>query len=241
MNEIPTTNQAPGDALSTENKVLTTGAAAVQNFDPVNNICAHLNAFHAYADEPGRCVEANHYCSHLNEDVRQCILYDSPTMPARLIGIGRLSFPSPLPLISTAPCSPEYMITPRLFTTLSPSEQKLWHSHVYEVKSGMLIMPKPPLVPETVWEAAENKEMEQVVHLYGKVYHLWQVDRGDQLPLGEPKLMTSFTKDGQMPGFEDVVGKRDRRMGSDWRRKKEVREYIQEREVHENADAAWKK
>jgi hypothetical protein len=34
---------------------------------PIKQICAHLNAFHAYADNPGQCVEANHFCSHLNE------------------------------------------------------------------------------------------------------------------------------------------------------------------------------
>ena len=38
-----------------------------QDFAPVKQICAHLNAFHAYADDPTRCVEANHYCSHVNE------------------------------------------------------------------------------------------------------------------------------------------------------------------------------
>ncbi|KAF2190213.1 DUF1264-domain-containing protein [Zopfia rhizophila CBS 207.26] len=222
MDSIPITNKAAGEPISTENKVLNTGAAAIQNFDPVKNICAHLNAYHAYADEPGRCVEANHYCSHLNEDMRQCILYDSPSPPARLIGI-------------------EYMITPRLYNTLDAEEQKLWHSHVFEVKSGMLIMPKPSLVPDTVWEAAENKEMEQVVHLYGKVYHLWQVDKSDRLPLGEPKLMTSFTADEQMPEFETAVGERDKRFGSDWKHKKEIRSYIEEPKVHENADATWKK
>lgn len=36
-------------------------------------------------------------------------------------------------------------------------------------------MPKPALVPTAVWEAAEKKEMEQVVGLYGKTYHFWQV------------------------------------------------------------------
>lgn len=135
----------------------------------------------------------------------------------------------------------EYMITPRLFATLDKEEQSLWHSHVFEVKSGMLIMPKPSLVPEAVWEVAENKEMEQVIQLYGKVYHLWQVDRGDTLPLGEPKLMTSFTKEGQMKGFEEVVGERDRKFGSDWRRKKEVREYFESPEVMGAADVTWKK
>lgn len=38
-----------------------------QDFAPVKSICAHLNAFHVYADDPKRIVEANHYCSHLTE------------------------------------------------------------------------------------------------------------------------------------------------------------------------------
>lgn len=84
-------------------------------------------------------------------DVRQCILYDSPNPGARLIGI-------------------EYMITSKLFQTLDAEERKLWHSHVFEVKSGMLIMPQPSvLVPQAAWEKAETAEMEDVVELYGKV------------------------------------------------------------------------
>lgn len=64
----------------------------MKNFEPVNRICAHLNAFHAYAHDPKRdAVETNHYCAHLNDDVRQCILYDSPVQPARIIGIGMSS------------------------------------------------------------------------------------------------------------------------------------------------------
>lgn len=132
------------------------------------------------------------------------------------------------------------MINSRLFETLDAEEQRLWHSHVFEVKSGMLIMPKPSLVPEAAWELAENKEMEEVVQLYGKVYHLWQTDRGDKLPLGEPKLMTSFTKAEQFPDFEERVGDRDKRFGSDWKRKQEVRAYIEEPKIHGNADATWK-
>jgi hypothetical protein len=153
--------------------------------------------------------------------VRQCILYDSPGPKARLIGI-------------------EYMITPELYSTLPVEERQLWHSHVYEVKSGMLIMPGPtaPGLAQA-WETAETEEMKEVVHLYGKVYHLWQTDRGDSLPLGEPKLMTSFTSDGQFD-FETVVGDRDRRFGTDWRQKKELRKGIMEPEIHVDADHAWK-
>lgn len=135
----------------------------------------------------------------------------------------------------------EYMISPKLYETLDAEEQKLWHSHVFEVKSGMLIMPRPTGVPEAAWEVAENKEMEEVVELYGKIYHLWQTDRGDKLPLGPPQLMTSYTAADQMPDFEKRVKERDQRFGSDYQRKKGVREYIEVPKIHENADATWAK
>ncbi|CAJ2510217.1 Uu.00g061170.m01.CDS01 [Anthostomella pinea] len=214
-------SNVPGDKVPAEDVALETGASFIQNFEPTKQLCAHLNAFHTYADEPGRHVEANHYCAHLTEDVRQCILYDSPGPNARLIGI-------------------EYMITPKLYETLEPEERKLWHSHVFEVKSGMLIMPGPTL-PGAVqaWEAAETQEMKHVIGLYGKVYHLWQTDRGDQLPLGTPKLMMSFTGEGQFD-FEETVGERDRRFGTDWKRKKALREGIEVPKIHEDADQIWK-
>jgi hypothetical protein len=153
-----------------------------------------------------------HLLTASDEDVRQCLLYDSDQPNARLIGI-------------------EYMITPKLYETLDKEERKLWHSHVYEVKSGMLIMPNRA-VPESAWQVAENYEMEQVVYLYGKVYHLWQTDRGHTLPLGEPKLMTSFTADGQFD-FEKHVGERDKRFGTDYKIKKEARKDIPVPEIHE--------
>lgn len=103
-------------------------------------------------------------------------------------------------------------------------------------------MPNPSNIPNALWEQAETAEMEMVVGLYGKIFHLWQTDRGDELPLGLPQLMTSFTAGDQMPGgFEKVVGERDERLGGDWRSKKEKRAYIGEPEIHEDADQTWKK
>ena len=132
------------------------------------------------------------------------------------------------------------MITPKLYETLPADERRLWHSHVYEVHSGMLVMPGPTAPGlQQAWEAAETQEMKHVVGLYGKVYHLWQTDRGDELPLGEPRLMTSFTADGQFD-FERAVGDRDRRFGTDYRRKKELRKDIEAPKIHEDADQAWK-
>lgn len=68
----------------------------------------------------------HHFCSHLNQDVRQCILTDSDAKGARIIGI-------------------EYMISKELFDGLDPEEKKLWHSHRYEVASGTLVAPGAPL------------------------------------------------------------------------------------------------
>lgn len=67
MDSIPVTNEAKGEPESLMNKTLETGAGMTQDFRPVKRVCAHLNAFHSYASQPGRCVEANHYCAHLND------------------------------------------------------------------------------------------------------------------------------------------------------------------------------
>lgn len=219
-----TTNSATGTPLTAKSHILETGAATTQSFKPIRSICAHLNAFHVYASSPDRRVEANHYCTHLNEDVRQCLIYDTPETNARLIGV-------------------EYMISAALYRTLDQEERKLWHSHVFEVKSGMLIMPTPTGVPNAAWEVAETKEMEDVVGLYGKTYHFWQVDRGDKLPLGEAQLMMSFTKEGDVPppGFGALVTERDERYGVNHEQKAKNREYIQEPEIHEDADSAMKR
>ncbi len=48
----------------------------------------------------------------------------------------------------------------------------------------MLVLPKPADIEKEEWEKAELKAMEEVVGLYGKTWHFWQVDRGDELPLG---------------------------------------------------------
>jgi hypothetical protein len=48
----------------------------------------------------------------------------------------------------------------------------------------MLFMPKPSAVPETVWLTAETKAMEEIITLYGKTFHFWEVDKGDTLSLG---------------------------------------------------------
>ena len=69
-----------------------------------------------------------------------------------------------------------------------------------------------------------------MVGLYGKVYHLWQTDRGDKLPMGQPQLMTSYTEEKQMN--MEAVKDRDKRFGVDSEKKKKGREYIEVPEIH---------
>ena len=44
-----------------------------------------------------------------------------------------------------------------------------------------------------------------------------------------------------MPNYEKALEERDRRFGTNHRRKKEVREYIEAPKIHPNADATWAK
>ncbi|KAJ6095296.1 hypothetical protein N7486_006042 [Penicillium sp. IBT 16267x] len=215
----------PGDPRTTKSRVLETGAALVQDFTPVKQICAHLNAFHVYANDPTRCVEANHYCTHLTEDVRQCLIYDSPDAKARLLGV-------------------EYMVSPRLFKTLPPEERKLWHTHEFEVKSGMLIMPAPAGMPNAAWEAAETAEMEDIAPIYGKTYHFWQVDRGDPVPMGPPQLMGSFRTEDDVKqacpgGLDELLRERDERFGVDYKAKARKRASIADVDKHSDSDTMW--
>lgn len=148
---------------------------------PVQAIHAHVCGFHFYSGNPPRALRVEHYCSHLNTEVLQCVIYDSPEKTARLIGV-------------------EYIISEILFTQLPAEEKKLWHSHRYEVMSGLLTAPDADV-------ATERKLMADLVNTYGKTWHLWQVDRGDTLPLGLPQLMMGFTADGQIDPL--LVAKRD--------------------------------
>lgn len=193
---------------------------------PLHNVCEYLNALHIYTDEARqgicRSVEAHHFCSHVSKDLRQCLIYDSCSPSARLIGV-------------------EYMVPKHVYEKLDPEEQKLWHSHEFEVKSGMLVLPTPSTHKGhgDKWEKLETEAMKEVVGLYGKLWHFWQVDKGHELPLGWPRLMGSLT-DGRQTNLDEALKDRNERFDVDHRKKAEVRRGIQEPGIHENADGWWK-
>ncbi|ELR15385.1 DUF1264 domain protein [Acanthamoeba castellanii str. Neff] len=193
-------------------KAAEAGASLLQSKAPLEQVHLHLCALHFYSGDVKRQVEAHHYCSCINDEVHQCLIFDSNEENARLIGV-------------------EYVVSERLFKTLPEDEKKLWHSHHYEVKSGMLVLPGVPSV-------AEHKFMEGFIKTYGKVFHFWQVDRGDPLPMGPPRLMMALTADDQLDkGLLDRVhGK----LGIDTEACRKGREDIPVPEVDPGANS-WEK
>lgn len=78
---------APGEKLTMGSMAKGMFSSATQNFDQISRICEHVCGFHFYAHDQTRQVHAHHLCTRVNEDFRQCIIYDSPKADARLIGI----------------------------------------------------------------------------------------------------------------------------------------------------------
>ncbi|KAH9820129.1 embryo-specific protein [Melampsora americana] len=169
---------------------------------PMGKIHQHLCAFHVVADEQDRQIEAHHYCTCVSCDFHQCIVYDSDKPDARLIGI-------------------EYLISEQKFNSLPEEEKVYWHSHKYEVESGVLMQMHVAGREGAVPEEEERGMMMAVHQTFGKVIHTWNVDRHPDLPLGPPSLMMSYTKP-EMVNWEQVK-KRDSEQGVDTAERSKIR------------------
>jgi len=201
--------QSPGADESAGLQTLETGAALLQSRPPIAAINAYLDGFHFYSGNMKGQMEAHHYCSILNEELIQCVIYDGNVRDARITGV-------------------EYIISARLFAKLPANEKSMWHSHVHEVKSGQLIAPGIP-------EVAEHELMERLVGTYGKTIHTWHTDLQKELPVGIPQLMMGFTADGQID--PSMVAARDQRFGIHTADRKKSRADIPAPAVAEGADA----
>jgi hypothetical protein len=147
---------------------------------PLEGLHAHLCAFHLAKKNPKFVVEAHHYCAAVNDSLHQCVIFDSAGKGARILGV-------------------EYIITDKVYRTLPEAEKKFWHVHTYEILSGLLIAPG-------MAKEAEQEFMAAVLTTWGKCWHTWP-DPEEKLPLGEPLLMWSSTRDGQIS--KELLAKRD--------------------------------
>jgi hypothetical protein len=159
-------------------------AAEQQGSTPVEQCHLYLCAFHIAKKDPKFQVVAHHYCSMVSDEVHQCIIFDRNGKKARILGV-------------------EYIISDKLYRGLPDAEKKYYHPHTYEILSGQLLAPGTP--------AAEEKElMGKLLTTWGKTWHTWP-DPKTALPLGEPLLMWSLGKDGQIDSA--LLAARDRQLG----------------------------
>lgn len=178
-NGVPMT----GKPTSVGQQVLDKGAQMLQSFKPINNMSQHACTFALYSQDMTRQIETHHFVTRVNQDFLQAAVYDSDDSNARLIGV-------------------EYIVSDAIFETLPPGEQKFWHSHAYEIKSGLWIHPRMP-------EMIVMPELKNLAKTYGKFWCTWQTDRGDKLPIGPPSLMMSPQSEGVGVVKPELVKKRD--------------------------------
>jgi hypothetical protein len=145
-----------------------------------------LNGFHFISGHPEQVIHANHHCSIMSTDFIQCAIYVPGTNPARLAGV-------------------EYIISGSAFEKLPMEERELWHSHQYEVTSGLLIEPGMPA-------GVDKEAMKILVNTYGKTFHTWRYDsKNNSIPLGIPEIVNGYTGSSQVP--QDIVDARDEFFG----------------------------
>jgi hypothetical protein len=179
---------------------------------PVDALSVYVDGFHFYNGDLGSQVEAHHYCSVVDADVRQCVIFDGNGRGAKLMGV-------------------EYIVSRRVFERLPPEERKLWHSHAYEVTSGTLVAPG-------LSAAAEHEFMTSLVGTYGKTWRTWHAGQDDGLPTGHPLLMAGFTEDGQIE--PSLVQARDDRLHFSTADRRRARGDIASPDVVDGADA-WQR
>jgi hypothetical protein len=204
--------KSPGGDKTAKTSTLETGSAMLQGKEPLSALNVYMDGFHFYNGNMKGQMEAHHYCSVLNEHMNQCVIFDGNGKDAKIMGV-------------------EYIVSKKLFETLPAEEKPLWHSHVYEVKSGMLVAPGIP-------EVAEHEFMEKMIGTYGKTWHTWHTDQQRTLPTGHPLLMMGFTEDGQ--ANPQMSGDRDKRFDISSADKKKNRADIPAPPIDAGADS-WKK
>lgn len=136
-------SSTPAAATKTDGPSFEKPVVTIPPFAPIGQLKEYVCAFHLYAHDNNRQMEAHHYCSVINGGkLHQCVLYDNSTAGARLMGI-------------------EYLIPSDVFAGLPAEEQQLWHSHKYEVR-GVVQFPGLPhlttLLPFTARMAVRQHE-----------------------------------------------------------------------------------
>ncbi|KVI00930.1 Protein of unknown function DUF1264 [Cynara cardunculus var. scolymus] len=228
MDLKPTTAGAEKDGIPPEKptpvgqQMLDKGAQMLQSFKPINHMSQHACTFALYSHDMSRQIKAHHFVTRLNQDFLQSAVYDSDDSNGRLIGMYVYFSFRIIEFVERV----EYIVSDTIFETLPPEEQKLWHSHAYEVnffsfnlnqepfliygflivvvfvfqiKSGLWIHPR---MPETI----VMPELKNLAKTYGKFWCTWQTDRGVfQLAISLIKRMFFISLQQEQAAEDGVV------------------------------------
>src|SRR5207248_999660 len=103
----------------------TKSAPASANFPPIGDIHAHVCGIHFYSGDMARQIIAEHYCSHLSDEVLQCVLYDSNKPGARLIGVEYIVSAKIFISLPTATSSTDRRLLKRWRAPISPTRSTI--------------------------------------------------------------------------------------------------------------------
>ncbi|MBI3182839.1 MAG: DUF1264 domain-containing protein [Myxococcales bacterium] len=156
---------APAKSIADERK----SAPRTSELPPAK-LSLWLDGFHMRDAHPEEQSDIHHFCATPKTGPIQCALWDGYGENAKLMGI-------------------EYIIDEKTFASLPEPEKALWHSHVYEVTSGMLVTPG-------MSEGKETEFLKKAISTYGKTWHTWDMEASAEVPLGRPVLMMAFTRNG---------------------------------------------
>jgi hypothetical protein len=120
---------------------------------------------HLLKDLPERSVVAYHYCKMVNDDLCQCLIYDSTGPDARLIGT-------------------EYLVSDAVYQKMPAEEKLFWHDHKYEVDAGLI---------RSLMQSGEDEKatLAKVRSFWGKICHTWV--SGQTYPRGPARLFWAVT------------------------------------------------
>ena len=164
----------------------------------------YLVGFHPMEDSPDPQMEAHHFCRQVNQDFAQCTLFDSNSGNANLIGI-------------------DYIISEKLFETLSEDEREYRHPHNAEISQWSARGTGHPRSSREGLDEGQDEQLRQDVACLEHRSDGGQA--GDKLPWGPPLLAGSFDREGEArPG---LVEQRDKKMDIDTAEKRRQRSDLQ--------------
>lgn len=118
---------------------------------PLNGYTIHVTAPHIMDGEV--MGPFHHYCKPINDDIIQCILFESTEPNARMTEV-------------------EYMVSKKLARSVLTkwSHAQNWHDHKQEIETGRVVVVNPT-------DPKEQKSLvDHVAETDGIIFHLWPKD-----------------------------------------------------------------